>query len=278
MNAAKKIQKKGGHTAIMSLEEYHANEAIGSSSIKNILRSPAHYLYESQNPSEPTTAMAFGTACHEAILEPEKFLANVTVMPKFEGTGSRAAKDQWLLENHGKRILKAEDLANIHGMLKAISGHKTARSLLSGGRAEESYFDECPETGIKRKARPDFLRDGHIIVDVKTTIDASPEAFAKAIANFNYHISGAYYLDVVGNVLGRKFDQFVIIAIEKEAPYGISVHMLEESTIEAGQYLYRKALRTLSECRKTNNFHGYPDHILTTAIPPWAFPAEVVNG
>lgn len=128
-----------------------------------------------------------------------------------------------------------------------------------------------------RKARPDFLRQGHIIVDVKTTIDAEPGWFAKEIGNRMYHVSAAYYLDVVSSVLGQKFDQFIILAVEKSPPYGVSVHLLDEGSVEAGRVLYKRALKILSECRKTNEWPAYPDEILNTAIPPWFFPGMEIE-
>lgn len=274
MTAAPKLQFQVPSKVVMTADEYHVHPAIGSSSIKTLLRSPLHFKYAQENKEEPTPAMVFGTACHTAILEPNHFTSSVVVKPKFEGTGARTRAEQWALENHGKVVVTADQMADIMGMLKSVAGHKTARALLTGGAAEESYFDQCPDTGIVRKARPDFLRQGHIIVDVKTTTDADPADFARTIANFGYHISAAYYLDVVTNVLGQKFDQFIIIAVEKSPPYAVSVHLLDEGTIDAGRYLYRKALKTLAECRKKNEWPGYPDQILNTAIPPWAFPSE----
>ena len=258
----------------MTMTDYHAHEAVGSNSLKRVLRSPAHYKYAIDNPDDPTPAKVFGQHCHEAILEPELFVKNTVVMPKFSGTGSQAKKDAWLMENHGKRIVKAEDMADIMLMIEAVKKNKTAKALLAGGASEESYLDVCPETGLKRKVRPDFLKDGHIIVDVKTTTDANHKEFEKDIANFGYHISAAYYLDVVGSVLGKKFSQSIIIAIEKTPPYGISIHLLDEDTIAAGRFLYKKALRTLAECMAKNQFPGYPDRMLPSRIPQWAFPQE----
>lgn len=274
MTAVKALDFRVPCKLVMTSDEYHSHPAVGSTSLKRILRSPAHYKYALENPEEDTPSLAFGKAAHEAILEPNLFTSNCVVMPKFEGTGSRAAKEQWLLENHGRRILKAEEMADILGMLKAIKEHKSARKLLAGGAAEESYFDQCSETGIVRKVRPDFLRDGHIIVDVKTTTDAEPSEFAKAIARFNYHVSAAYYLDVVSSVIGQKFNQFIIIAVEKTPPFGVSVHLLDEGTIDAGRFLYKKALKILKECKDKNQFPGYPDDILTTSLPSWAWPVE----
>lgn len=258
----------------MSNDDYHGHPAVGSTSLKNILRSPAHYKYELESPHDPTPALAFGQACHESLLEPDLFSKRVVVRPKFEGEGSRAAREKWHLENGHKTIVTEEQLEHIKGILRSVSKHKTARGLLAGGHSEESYFDQCPETGLIRKVRPDFSRQGHIIVDLKTTIDAEPETFRRDIARYKYHLSGAYYLDVVSAVTGEKFNQFIIIAVEKSPPYGVSVHLLDEGTVDAGRFLYKKALKILKECKEKNEWPAYPDRILNSAIPHYAFPQE----
>lgn len=258
----------------LTSDEYHASSAVGSSSLKNILRSPAHYLYELNNKSEPTPAQELGTAIHEALLEPNLFEANSIVMPKFEGTGSVAKRENWKLENHGKRILKSEDFERIQGILSAVKANKTASKLLTAGAAEESYFTTCPDTRIVIKARPDYLREGHIIVDVKSTVDASPEAFARQIAKYHYDLSAAHYLNVVSSVLGQTYDTFIIVAVEKEPPYAIGVYLLDAGTIDAGKFKCQRALRALKQCRDTGAYPAYPDAIQTIGLPHWAFPSE----
>jgi hypothetical protein len=257
-------------------DEYHSHPAVGSTSLKRILRSPAHYRYEQLNPSEPTPAMQFGTICHTAILEPQIFFRDKVIMPTFSGAGARTAKEHFLLENHGKIIVTPDQMDTISGMLDAISKHESARQLLSGGVAEESYFDVDPETGILRKVRPDYMRKdlGNLIIDVKTTTDASPQAFAKCVANLMYHLSAALYLDVVSSVIDQTLERFVIVAIEKDPPFGVAVYMLDERAIEAGRFLYQKALRTLKECRDSKQYPAYPDHVMNISIPSWAWPVE----
>lgn len=274
MTAAEKLKIKALGKMVLTNEEYHAHEAVGSTSLKNILRSPAHYLYELENPSEPTPAMALGTAIHEAVLEPNLFKANTVVMPKFEGTGSRAAKDAWLLENHGKRIVKQDDYDNIAGVIRALSEHKTARALLTGGAAEESYFWTDPDTGLPCKCRPDFLRQGHIIVDVKSTVDASERFFSKRVADLSYHLSAAHYLAGVSIVENQKFDEFVLLAVESSAPHGIGCYLLDQTSLDAGEFLRRKALNALAECKKSGKYPCYPDEIKPLGIPNWAMPLE----
>ncbi len=262
---------------VITSDEYHLHPAVGSSSLKYMLRSPAHYHHNLRNRPGPTPAMLLGTAIHEAILEPNLFEANAVVMPKFEGKGSQALKEAWLLSNHGKRILKPDDLEMIMGILAALNKNKLASQLLSSGAAEESYFWQDEETGIVCKCRPDYLRENHIILDVKSTIDASLDGFPTQMARLKYHLSAAMYLDGVTAVTGQKFDQFIILAIEKEPPYAMAVHLLDQGTIDAGRMLYKRCLQILKKCREQNSYPSYEEKIFTAALPAWAFPVEDIN-
>lgn len=259
----------------MSAEEYHAHAAVGSSSLRTLIeKSPAHYIYEKENPSESTPSQALGTAIHTAILEPVKFLENSIIEPAFSGTGSRAAKEQWHLENHGKLILKGEQHDQIKGILGSISKHSIASKLISVGASEESLFWRDPDTQVLCKARPDFVREGHILVDIKTTRDASYKGFLGSIAGYGYHVQAAMYLDAATEVYGQTFDEFIIVAVEKEPPYAINVFLIDSTAISEGRALYMSALKTLAECLKSNKFPAYAEAIKSASLPTWAYRME----
>lgn len=265
------------HKRICTMAEYHAHKAVGSSSLRTLInQSPAHYLFNRENPLESTPAQAFGTAIHQAILEPKQFRELAIVEPPFSGTGSRAAKDQWHLNNHGKTILKQDQMDTIEGILKSISAHKQASKLVSAGHAEESIFWTEPESGIECKARPDFIREGHIVVDVKSTADASYRSFQKDIANYGYHIQAAMYLDAATAITGQNHDTFIIIAVEKEAPYALQCFQLDEMTVREGQELYYSALQTLKQCQFTGIYPAYGEQLTPIALPSWAVRGENV--
>lgn len=258
-----------------TMAEYHAYPAVGSSGLRTILnQSPAHYWWDLNNQSPSTPAQALGTAIHEAILEPWKFEERAIVEPKFAGTGAHAARDKWHLENHGKLILKPDDFDKIQGILKSLLRNKTASRLISDGAAEESFFWTDPETKIQMKCRPDFLREGHIIVDVKSTTDASTDSFKKDVANYGYFIQAAVYLDGVTEVTGQKHDTFVILAVEKTAPFEIASYQLKPEDIAAGRAAYQRALKILKKCMDTGVYTGYPDAIQPIELPPWAYTSE----
>ena len=258
----------------LSNEEYHKHEAVGSTNLKHLLRSPAHYMTAKLCPPEQTPAMLLGSAIHTLILEPKLFNKEYVVMPEFSGTGSRAAKEDWLLKNHGKTALKPDQAATAELVAKAVAKHKTASKLLSLGHAEEAYMWRDADTGILCKCKPDFLREGHIIVDVKSTQDASFNSFQKSIANFDYHLSAAMYLDGVSAVTGDTYDTFVIIAVEKESPFALACYVLDEATIDAGRVEYKNALARLNQCIKAKEYPGYPDIIQPANLPSWRWPKE----
>lgn len=255
-----------------TIQEHHANEAIGSSLLKVLIdQSPAHYWYKKNNKTEPTPTQAFGSAIHQALLEPMLFKEKMIVEPVFGGTGSRAAREEWHLKNHGKTIIKADQLDAIEGILKSITNHKQACKLISDGHAEESLF-WTHENGVACKARPDFVREGHILVDIKSTIDASYESFRKDIANYSYHVQAALYLDGATAVFGTEFTKFIIIACEKTAPFGVNCFSLGQETIEEGRAQYYKALETLKKCQDSKHYPNYSDNeIMPIGLPSWAY-------
>lgn len=264
----------GPYRAKLTTEAYHAHPAINSTSLKDALRSPAHYAYRKAFPIEPTPAMQFGTIAHEAILEPDKFKNTAVICPEFSGTGSRAAKADWLKENAGKRILTVEQMANVEGMLAAIANHSTAKALLFSGRAEDSMFCTDSETGLELKARPDFLRDDRTIIDVKTTIDANPMSFGKVVANFGYHTQAWHYAQVVSEATGHEHTRFVIIAVEREAPWGVAVFEMSENVMAQGRRLQRKALQIIAESKASGRWPSYGDGLFQLDLPAWALVSE----
>lgn len=271
--AAEKIDLQYPSKIIMSSDEYHANPAIGSSSLKKVLRSPAHYKEYKANPPTQTSSQRFGTAVHYAILEPDLFKKMVVIQPKFGGKGAHAARDHWLMENHDKIFISKDEREAIDGILLSVSKHPIASGLLAAGFSEESYFWKDKKTGVACKCRPDYFRVGAIMADLKTTIDASFLGFQREIAKWKYHLSGAFYVDGVFEVTLEMIKAFVLIAIEPEPPYAVGTYYLDDGTLDAGRYEYGKALIAYDRCLQSGIYPAYSDDLLSMSLPSWAFPA-----
>ncbi len=120
------------------------------------------------------------------------------------------------------------------------------------------------------------MRDGHIIVDIKSTEDAGAAAFQKTIADYGYHTKAAFYLDGVSAVLGANFDDFTIIAVEKTPPFEVHVIRINAPSINEGRALYLNGLKKLKQCQDSGKWPAYPQEITPLDIAPWSFKSEVL--
>lgn len=264
------------HKRKCTMDEYNAIQAARNTELKVLIQqSPAHYLHSIRNPKEPSRAKILGSAIHEAVLEPKLFKEKMVVVPVFEGRTKkgelttnmnceevREKSEIWHLENHGKTKVSKEELDSVQAILNAISKHTSAAQLMSEGHAEESLFWTDLETGIDCKARPDFIRQGHILVDIKSTEDCSPKSFYYDARNYGYHFQAAMYLDAASAVFDTVFDTFIIIAVEKTPPYEVACFELEDPFIQEGRELFYSALAKLKPCLKSGIYPGYGNELL----------------
>lgn len=255
----------------MTNAKYHASQAISKSGLDKIAKSPAHYRAAKEAPAETTDAMVIGSAFHDYILLPEVFQTAYTVLP--EGCNGRTKDGKSYLETikaSGQTILKAEWLKDIQGMAAAVAAHPKAAALLTGGHPEVSIFWQDADTGIDCRCRPDYIHSSGIIVDLKSTLDASPAAFAKSCANLRYHVQDAFYSEGYYQAAGTWPRGFVFIAVEKKPPYAVACYTLDDVAKERGRELYQQDLQTLQAAQAANAWPAYSDQIETLTLPAWA--------
>lgn len=180
-------------------------------------------------------------------------------------------KAEWEKVNEHRTILNPEQWKTIHAMRDALMAHPAANALLTGipGKAEKSVYWIDATTGVLCRCRPDWWRDDNLIVDLKTTEDASPEGFARSIAKFRYDVQDAFYTDGVQQATGKRPKAFVFIAVEKKPPYGVGVYVLDAETKDLGRAQYQHDLRVYAECVRTGEWPGYGDKIQTISLPGW---------
>lgn len=254
----------------MPAPDYHAIDALSASGAKHLLRSPAHYLAQKEKPMEPTASMRLGTAVHTMILEPEKADIEIARAPKVDKR-TKVGKETIELferEHQGKLILDADVFDKAAAIAEAVAKHPVARDLLKDGQAETSMLWKAYD-GLPCKARFDYYR-GDGIVDVKTTQDASPEAFARSIASFKYHMQAAHYLQGYREVTGWDADYFTFVAVESEPPYAIGIYRLDEASLQTGRMLMEKAAMAFRTAADPVQWKGYARDIETISVPSWA--------
>lgn len=249
----------------MPSADYHAHPAVSKSVLDKIARSPLHArAYLDGVREEPTAAMQFGTALHTCVLEPERFADEYAVFDGDRRTKDGKARYE-ALQSAGTTIISAADADAITAMTMSVRNHPVANALLQDGVAEASVFWPHPPTGLMLKCRPDYwVRERGLVVDLKTTEDASPAGFARSVAQYRYHVQAAHYRH------GTGASRFVFVAIEKRAPYAVATYELDAAALELGHVLRERDLQQYASCAEFNLWPGYPAEIVPLALPKWA--------
>ncbi len=253
--------------------EYHARPEVSKSGLDLVHRSPLHYwnryLNPDREPEAPTDAMVLGSALHTRVLEPHLFDDEYAVAPHCDRR-TKEGKMIWAdfeQEAAGKVLLKADDALRITAMADAVARHKAAKFLLTmPGKAEQSYFWTDVETGEECKCRPDWhSADGKIIVDVKTTEDASPGKFLRSsVLGWRYHVQAAFYMQGLPSA-----EVFLFVTVEKKAPYAVAVYSLPQKLIDRGLQEAHADLALIASCRAANHWPSYSEEIEELALPRW---------
>ena len=261
-----------GKPAQLTNAEYHADPAVSKSHLDLVAKSPRHYWHRYLNPDaeppEPTAAMVVGSAVHTRVLEPHRYGLEYAVAPAVDRR-TKAGKETWeqfQAESQGKTLLTPEQDVLAEAVAHAVREHPAAALILGKpGRVEQSYFWDDEDTGEWCKCRPDWHSDcGRLIVDLKTTEDASPTGFARSVQKFRYHVQAAWYLRGLGA------EQFLFIAVEKTAPFLVGVYVATPEMVAAGQRVAARDLATLAECRSLGQWPGYSTEITPIDLPRWS--------
>lgn len=260
----------------LSNNDYHAGPGVSKSHLDVIAeKSPLHYWHKYVNAErvreEPTDAMQLGTAIHAAILEPDLFTSEFVVAPAFNKRtkDGKAMFEAFCEENVGKQVLTPEDYQTCLAIRDRVHLNDVTAGLLTGGKSEQSFFARDAETGELIKCRFDYLSDGmEWAVDVKSTRDASPRAFAKDAANLRYDIAPAWYFDTVRQLYGQTPRNWIWLCVEKTPPYAVGLYFAKPEDIERAHAQARRDFMTIVNCRMAND---WPDY--ATTIEPLDFPA-----
>lgn len=250
--------------------EYHADRtALSSSGARKILtQTPAHFRWEMDNPRPYTPAFEIGHAAHTLTLGAGSDIVIVEA-DSWRAKAAREERDQALAE--GKTPLLAKEAEQVNAMHAAITAHPTAGPLFAreDGIAECSIFWEAD--GVDCKARPDWALPGDepILVDYKTTGDASPEAFRRSLANFGYHMQAEWYADAWEAAYGQR-PEFVFVAQEKTPPYAVAVYQVDALALEIAAAQNTRARHIYAECQATGTWPAYSTAPTILTLPAWA--------
>ena len=251
----------------MTAVEYHVHEAMSSGGARKILQSPAHYRLMRDTPNEPTDAMQFGSAVHFGVLEPDTYSARVKLGPNI---GKRTKGwGEFCAANPDFICLPPDDYMRASECIDAVRAHPAARRLLDGAEVETSLFWHDGEYGVPCKARFDIRNLGGL-ADLKTTGNASREAFARTCVEYLYHVQAWHYWNGAEHVLHESPQFFAFIIVERDPPHAVAVRSLGRASLMQGARLMDEAMSRYRDALATGQWRGYPDTIEAFDLPRYA--------
>ena len=254
---------------IITNAEYHGRKThLSSTNVRTHKKNKKQFKYSlTHDLVKQTKAMADGTAIHAFLLERAVFDSDFAIKPADMRLNTKEGK-KWAIDNKNKIIIDFDLGSNLFEIEKSVLNSPAKLIYDIKGQAELSYFWD--DLGlVKGKCRPDWISDdGNIVVDIKTTTEASPKGFQKSIANWRYHLQLGWYIRGLQK-LGLPAKEFIFIAIEKTPPFSVGVYRANKEMITYANDEINNLVYDIDESLKSDDFPDYTPEILDLGLPNW---------
>lgn len=260
--------------------EYHADPcpdpSLSSSLIKVLIQqSPLHawMAHPRLNPNfaeSESETFDIGSACHALLLEGENRIERIDA-PDFKTKAAREARDA--ARAAGKHPIiahKYDSVVNMH-----LIAHKAIADCadLSGYRIDHRMSERTivwQEDGwLWCRAMIDSSHDDlSVLLDYKSTTDATPSVFSHQISRMGYQIQESWYRRGVRALTGKD-PKMIFLAQETAAPHDCSFHAIAPSLGQIADDLVEQAIRIWGDCLKRNMWPGYSNRIHYAEAAAW---------
>lgn len=259
---------------------------ISYSGLKSLERSVAHYLARDRREIKPAqkAIMDFGSAIDCALFTPSMFPRLVVTCPPdylaSNGAMSTKKAKEWRAAQDSKAlILKDHDYRRIQAMVDVLKRKRSVMKLLEKGFAQKSGIFKLPDIcgdNVWAKIRPDWIcgayEDGPMVVDYKSTEDASFEAFQRLVFNMRYHWQAALYCMGATAINGVTHKRFAWIVQERSEPFECAVYEADQDMLSIARKQMLPLLKLWGRLQNGQEewTRGYPDVMQKLALPYWA--------
>ncbi len=260
--------------------DYYANRALSHSKLSCLAQNPMEFKmrYVDDPPTLPpkeSDAFAFGHAVHCLALEPEKFDERFVVTPKIDRRTKegKVAWAEYLADCEGKTALDEQDHADALACVQALYNHPEFAAIMAQPRRVEVPF-EFDLFGHKFKAKPDCIVDSmKLIVDIKTTDDASPHRWQWSAVDYGYHRQAWIYQEALMRSADAAY-RFVFAVVEKPKPSTrgipptVALYELDDVTLSMGYQDARNLVTEYEHRLETNDWQQpYSNGIVPLRLP-----------
>ena len=268
------------------MSDYYANQALSHSKLSCLAQNPMEFRmrYVDDPPSLPpkeSDAFAFGHAVHCLALEPESFSDRFFVLPKIDRRTKEGKLQAMIFErdNEGKIVLTLEEYQDAIACVQALNNHAEFATIMAQPKRVEVPF-EFDLFGHKFKAKPDCIVDSmKLIVDIKTTDDASPHKWQWSAVDYGYHrqawiYQGAIELSHANKEPATESYRFIFAVVEKPKPSTrgipptVALYEFDSDTMRMGCEDTFALVREYEHRMETNNWQQpYSSGIVPMRLP-----------
>jgi len=219
------IERGGGSVRQEPLDAYLARaDHVSASALRRSLHTSERFaaLRIEDDPSQ-----RLAQALHALVLEPARFAREYLVLdrdapaPAGDAQPDALARRVWLSSGEYAALVAARDA------IRAYPRAPLAGWLDEGMKELSIYWTD--DAGRPWKARPDCFTD-ELVLELKTTGDVRPRAFARTRRRFGYDLKAAHYVDAVRHLTGRA-PRFAFIAVELAPPHYVWLYELSAAEL-----------------------------------------------
>lgn len=246
---------------------YEGKNVISNSMLTVLKESPKKfcekYVTKVWTDDETKQSLQIGSLTHCMVLEPAKVHERFAMIPQFDkrtkkGKAMAAAFKETSI---GKEAIEAKDWETAERCTDALMEHDSVKDLIGGkGIIEKPIYWKLD--GVDVAGTPDYVDlDRGLIVDVKTTQDASPTEFARSVRKYGYHRQAWMYTHGIQEVHGVSC-RFFFAVVETARPFHAAVYELPDWLFFHGGAQVRRLLQNYQRYLITDRWlHPWEDGV-----------------
>lgn len=266
-------------------EDYHAqHEWLSWSRMKYLVppSTPAHFKASLRAGDERKRHFDVGKVVHSVILGEGDEYVVVQALTKDKTSYDAKSYDLVSAQRHrdeiyasGKIPILRAELDAAQRMAESVAAHPIAKALLTNGTPEVSLFWVDESTGVKCRARLDWLPDARpgrrlIVPDLKSAATAAPGDFAKAAGKFGYYGQQRHYSDGIVACGLDPDPAFVFVVVEKTDPWPVIVgQFAQRDDLRLARAVVDSARRLYRDCVAADHWPAYPGGVIDLTLPTW---------
>lgn len=261
------FEEGGAFVCRMPFGEYRKAPGISQSQVKDFLRSPALYEARLTQSMEDTSAMVLGSY-FDASITGDGF-EDYTVL-QCDGRTAAGKAEREAAKELGLVTISADDGANVARWVESFKAHPIYKTI---AKAEYQLCGFAMIDGVRVKGRADALvlnSPDITIFDLKLVADASPEKFAREIAE-GYDMQAAMYSIIFGDALKALNVTFRFLCQEKHpfkpTPKFTGDYEIVDTYLTHAKDVLREAIKSIDLFSKMGSFAGYPTETIVPRFP-----------